>query len=183
MKIYFHKYLKNEMGASLAEILVSIVILSILLFFFLGMFINSSKVNVKSEEVIDATYVAQTEIENLYAISKQTKLADRVTKIAALGYGHVSGEPGDFNDPVNPNPTGPFLIFKKDMTDYSILLKIKNDIIINPTEPLVPIVPPDPVYNAMTSAIIEVDSKTAVVGNKASAKMELLLQWERDSTP
>lgn len=166
MKKHFHKYMKNEMGMSLAEILASIVILSILLFFFLGMFINSSKVNVKSEEVIDATYIAQTEIENLYAVSIQTKLADRETEILdvlGLGYTHISGGPGD-----------PYLVFTKDMTDYSIELRIENDIQIDPTQPD---------YNAMTSSIVEVEAKATGVGDKTSAKMELLLQWERDPTP
>lgn len=167
MKKLFQQHMKNQTGMSLVEILASVVILSILLFFVLGMFVNSSKVNVKSEEVIDATYVAQTEIENLYAVSKQKKFAERKTEIDALpGYDHISGDP--------LNPLDPFLFFEKDTADYSIFLKIENDIPIDST---------DPNYKAMTSAILEVEAKVSAVGDNTSAKMELLLQWERDPTP
>jgi type II secretory pathway pseudopilin PulG len=59
----------NEKGLSLVEVLASIVILTLLLTTFLMMFVQSAKTNKKSEEIIDATYVAQTEMENIYATS------------------------------------------------------------------------------------------------------------------
>ena len=63
------KLQKNEKGISLVEVLASIVILTLLLTTFLMMFVQSAKTNKKSEEIIDATYIAQTEMENIYAVS------------------------------------------------------------------------------------------------------------------
>lgn len=159
MKKYIQLNMKNEAGMSLAEVLASIVILSILLFIFLGMFVQSSKVNVKSEEVIDATYQAQTHIENLYALSSVTELAEREIEIEGLGY-----DPPSTSDPN-------WLVFEKNSTDYEITLKLEKNIIEDPT---------DADYNAMTSAVIEVNTTASAVGSKATGKMELLLQWKVD---
>jgi len=63
----------GENGLSLVEVLASFVILTLLLTTFLMMFIQSAKVNKSSEHIIDATYIAQTEMENMYALSKTTK--------------------------------------------------------------------------------------------------------------
>ncbi|HJF32402.1 MAG TPA: hypothetical protein K8V56_11595 [Sporosarcina psychrophila] len=59
----------GENGLSLVEVLASFVILTLLLTTFLMMFIQSAKVNKSSEHIIEATYIAQTEMENIYALS------------------------------------------------------------------------------------------------------------------
>lgn len=158
MKKYFRKYLKNEMGMSLAEVLASVVILSILLFFFLGMFVQSSKVNVKSEEVIDATYVAQTHIENLYSLSKQTEFSDRITGIESIDYDEVS--------PLDP--ADPWHLFEHfDTSEYKIKFKIQNTTI----------------DNDMTRSIVEVYNVKPDGQEVLEAQMESILQWKEDSTP
>ena len=63
----------DESGLSLVEVLASIVILTLLLTTFLMMFLQSAKVNKTSENIIDATYIAQTEMEKIYALSTNTK--------------------------------------------------------------------------------------------------------------
>ncbi|RHW39491.1 prepilin-type N-terminal cleavage/methylation domain-containing protein [Lysinibacillus yapensis] len=68
IKIKFTNRL-NQSGLSLVEVVASIVILSIILLSFFTMLVQSAKTTKTSEEIIDATYIAQTEIEELYAYS------------------------------------------------------------------------------------------------------------------
>lgn len=63
---------RNEEGLTLVEVLASIVILSIVLTTFLLIYAQSAKTTYQSEETIDATYVAQTEMEKIYEISKNS---------------------------------------------------------------------------------------------------------------
>src|SRR5699024_8937847 len=56
----------EEKGLTLVEVLASFVILSIVLVIFLSIFIQSAKTNQTSEEIVDATYIAQTEMELIY---------------------------------------------------------------------------------------------------------------------
>ncbi|CQR48021.1 hypothetical protein BN1058_02361 [Paraliobacillus sp. PM-2] len=58
--------LKNQNGLTLVEVLVSILILSIIIVTFLTFFIQSEKNTNVSEDVLDASYVAQTQLERLY---------------------------------------------------------------------------------------------------------------------
>lgn len=71
IKQLFKKIHINERGLTLAEVLASIVILSILLFSALNIIIQTAKTNTVSEQIIDATYVAQTEMEHIYKASQQ----------------------------------------------------------------------------------------------------------------
>lgn len=73
IKQLFKKIHINERGLTLAEVLASIVILSILLFSALNIIIQTAKTNTVSEQIIDATYVAQTEMEHIYQASQQGK--------------------------------------------------------------------------------------------------------------
>ncbi|WP_453994655.1 type IV pilus modification PilV family protein [Bacillus nitroreducens] len=70
-KLSFKSVLSDK-GISLIEILVSIVILSIIVVSFITLFVQSAKTNRVSEDIIDATYVAQSTIENIYNISKSS---------------------------------------------------------------------------------------------------------------
>ncbi|PLS01316.1 type II secretion system protein [Neobacillus cucumis] len=64
------KYLSTEKGLTLIEILVSIVILSIIVVSFLSMFVQSSRSNNFSKRIVDATYVAETQMEELNNMNK-----------------------------------------------------------------------------------------------------------------
>ncbi|MFJ7936426.1 hypothetical protein [Sporosarcina sp. NPDC096371] len=101
----------KESGLSLVEVLASIVILTLLLTTFLMMFLQSAKVHKASEHVIDATYIAQKEMENLYALSTSIKESAKIKEIIALGY----IEKPDEND---------WTVFTK-VYNPEILLKIK----------------------------------------------------------
>ena len=60
------KFLKKERGFSLIEVVAAIVIVSIILLSFFGLFLQSKKTHVASESIVDTTYHAQQEMEALY---------------------------------------------------------------------------------------------------------------------
>ncbi|WP_399631806.1 hypothetical protein [Sporosarcina sp. SG10008] len=101
----------GENGLSLVEVLASFVILTLLLTTFLMMFIQSAKVNKASEHIIDATYIAQTEMENIYALSKTTKNGAKEATIKGLGYTNGSKENG-------------WIVFEKKYNS-NVLIKVK----------------------------------------------------------
>lgn len=55
----------SEKGMTLIEILASIVVLSIIIVSFLSMFVQSSKTNSLSKDIDNATYLAETQIEEI----------------------------------------------------------------------------------------------------------------------
>jgi len=59
----------NEKGLTLVEILASITILSIIIVSLLSMFIQSSRSNQYSENILNATYVAQSQLEEIINLS------------------------------------------------------------------------------------------------------------------
>ena len=92
MKHSINKLLSSQKGISLIEVVASIVIISIILISFFGLFVQSSKTEKSSEQIIDATYVAQVEMEKIYELSKdisQTNLEEQLTSVGYL----VSEEP------------------------------------------------------------------------------------------
>lgn len=62
--------MNNESGISLIEVVASVVILTIILLGFFGMFLQSAKTTQTSEEIVDATYIAQKSMEQLYLQTK-----------------------------------------------------------------------------------------------------------------
>lgn len=69
----------NRKGMTLIEIIVSLAILAIIIVPFMNMFVQSTVTNKKSETILDATYVAQSNMENIYSISKsKTFIAGRL---------------------------------------------------------------------------------------------------------
>jgi type II secretory pathway pseudopilin PulG len=58
-------YFSSEKGITLIEILASLVILSIIIVSLLSMFIQSSKTNNVSKRMVDATYLAETYVEEI----------------------------------------------------------------------------------------------------------------------
>ncbi|MEC1179249.1 prepilin-type N-terminal cleavage/methylation domain-containing protein [Metasolibacillus meyeri] len=60
------KHLKNNQGMSLIEVVAALLIIGIMLISFFGLLIQSNKTTHKSHDIMDATYMAQIEMENLY---------------------------------------------------------------------------------------------------------------------
>lgn len=112
MKKIKRKFLKNELGLTLAEVLVSIVLISIVMLLFLMIFMNFMNISNKSEGVISATYVAQKEMERMYEFSKMVP----ITKIE---------DSNDF-DYTKIETDGEWTVYKKEEEHYDIRLKIKK---------------------------------------------------------
>lgn len=75
MKKKVFKFIKRENGVSLVEVVASVVLISIILISFLGLIIQSNKTGKSSSDIVDATYIAQTELEEIYKMTK-TKISD-----------------------------------------------------------------------------------------------------------
>lgn len=71
MKIILFKDARcKEKGLTLIEVILSLAILGIIIVPFLNMFVFSTMTNRKSENILDATYIAQNIMEQRYAESK-----------------------------------------------------------------------------------------------------------------
>jgi prepilin-type N-terminal cleavage/methylation domain-containing protein len=70
----------NEKGMTIIEILASIVILSIIVVSLLSFFVQTARSNHVSKNIVDATYIAENEIEEVYSqIKASTSLAALTT--------------------------------------------------------------------------------------------------------
>src|SRR5690625_3684322 len=91
-KRHKHTKIMNENGLTLVEVLASVVLLTIIITIFLNVFMQSAKTNTTSEEIVDATYLAQTEMEKIYSKSIETKYNERENIFLELGYSPLSTE-------------------------------------------------------------------------------------------
>lgn len=73
-------------GFTLVELLVSITILSIIVVTFLTFFIQSAKTNASSEDMLDATYVAQAQMEEIYNLSTKLIYSQVKSELDRMGY-------------------------------------------------------------------------------------------------
>lgn len=77
----------NNKGLTLVEVLASVILISVILFTFFSFFIQSAKTGKTSEEVVDATYLAQVEMEKLYEISNKGDFKSGINEIVnSLNY-------------------------------------------------------------------------------------------------
>ncbi len=77
----------SEKGLTLIEILASMTILSGLIIFMLTMFVQSSRENTYSENVVNSTYLAQSNMETIEnMISSSAALADLITPMTNSGF-------------------------------------------------------------------------------------------------
>jgi|SRR5690625_2580478 len=104
--------IKQETGLTLAEVLASIVLISIIMLLFIMIFSQYFKTTNESEEVISATYIAQAEMEYLFELSKTSPLTEVEGSLLEKGYTNL----GQSND---------WIVFEK-KEEYKLLLKIKN---------------------------------------------------------
>ncbi|MEK5231261.1 prepilin-type N-terminal cleavage/methylation domain-containing protein [Lysinibacillus sp. FSL K6-0232] len=57
---------QQEHGLTLIEVIASILLISIILLSFMSMFLQSSKTTATSDDIVNATYLAQKEMESIY---------------------------------------------------------------------------------------------------------------------
>ncbi len=74
MKRQNRKIFKSQGGFSLIEVVASLVIITIILLSFFGLLIQTNKTGKSSEQIIDATYLAQKEMEKMYNYFKSTTI-------------------------------------------------------------------------------------------------------------
>ena len=70
MITFNQRKLFNQKGLTLIEVLLSLVIISIILLAILFVLLQIIRTNKTSQELVNATYVAQTEMEEMYHVSQ-----------------------------------------------------------------------------------------------------------------
>lgn len=114
-KVIFKKQFQSEKGMTLIEVVASIVILSIILLSVYKLLISSSETTKTSETIIDATYIAQTEMENFYSFSHENNMPAQFDKEIFPSYEYKRNE--DSSTFIYQNDT--------DYPGYSLELKLK----------------------------------------------------------
>lgn len=81
---------QNNKGMSLLELLVSIFILSIIAAPFLSLYIHATKTNLDTRQMVDATYIAQGCMEEIYHLSTLPTLSsfDDTRDELVMNYGY-----------------------------------------------------------------------------------------------
>lgn len=98
----------DERGLTLVEVLAGVVILSLIFVSIVNMLNQSARANKTSEEIIDATYITQREMETIYKLSKEGKNLDALTDYMK--------QPNEAN----------WEVYHKNVNDH-LLLEIKKD--------------------------------------------------------
>lgn len=84
------RFISNERGISLIEVVASLVIITIIFLAFFNFFIQSKKTNVSSEGIHDATYIAQVEMEEIYILSTMT---NSKINLSLMGFSETNSDP------------------------------------------------------------------------------------------
>ncbi|SOB93928.1 prepilin-type N-terminal cleavage/methylation domain-containing protein [Ureibacillus xyleni] len=111
-----HKLTSNESGVSLIEVVASIVILSIILVSIYTMLTQSARTTKNNEDIVKATYLAQTEMEYLYSIAP-----------GDTDYHTFLGQPDDITSNVNGDQIEVFKKNNSSTSEYIEILVIKKN--------------------------------------------------------
>ena len=118
----------KENGLTLIEVVASIVILTLIITTFLMMFLQSAKTNKTSETIIDSTYYAQIEMENIHAISQETSFgAIETTMKELLNYDSVDSQIFMKTDSESGKYFEVRLIEREDSQLVELLVRIYNN--------------------------------------------------------
>ncbi|MEG0258627.1 MAG: prepilin-type N-terminal cleavage/methylation domain-containing protein [Lysinibacillus sp.] len=69
---------QNEKGFTLIEVIASILLITIILISLFSLLVQSNKTTNSSKNIVDATYVAQVEMEKIFSERKVSTLSDVV---------------------------------------------------------------------------------------------------------
>ena len=144
--------IRNNKGLSLLEVLISIFILSIMAAPFLSLFVHATKTNLETKQMVDATFIAQGCMEEIYSLSTKSNTGDfDVTRgeLVTLGYSETI--------------TGSEYVYKKIIDN----LYVKSRIDINAYTP---------VSTNVFKVIVEVYYDEAY--QKLASKMENVVVWD-----
>ncbi|WP_026676460.1 prepilin-type N-terminal cleavage/methylation domain-containing protein [Fictibacillus gelatini] len=119
----------SEKGLTLVEILVSIVILSIIIVSMIPMFIQSAKSNAISKNIMDSTYLAQKEMEEIINMNNNSvspSITDLSNQILKKGYSNDASCSNCYG--INKNGHYVFIQIKNQSSDLGkVILKIYRD--------------------------------------------------------
>ncbi|MGE7771654.1 type IV pilus modification PilV family protein [Viridibacillus arvi] len=155
----FYKQIRsNEKGFTLIEVLASFVILVILLTSFFTFFIQTAKTGKNSENIVDATYIAQGEMEEIHNKTKGV-LSKNLAIINLINTQDPRDSP--YEQDIDND-----LILNKKTGKFTIKLTLKENH-----------------YSSnLTNAVIEVyesnDKNLETIGNKHKAIMENVFPWK-----
>lgn len=115
MNVYKQKdILFTRKGMTLIENIISLALLAIIIVPFLTMFVNSTSTNSKSQNILEATYLAQSTMEELYSLSISYPFSDGLLQLTTNGYTEtVIVSDDDYN-------------YVKEQGDYYIKIEIRN---------------------------------------------------------
>lgn len=149
-------YFQNEQGLSLIEVIASMVLITIILLSFIGLFIQSNKTSKTSSTIVDATYLAQVEMENIYTQSKTTKFDEITQSTTAPGLGYpVLNSPDTTSEARTPDYSEIYTFKKTEQNhQYKLTIKKRDD------------------YSNLVNVIIEVYKD-----NVLKSKMENIYKW------
>ncbi|AGK55096.1 hypothetical protein B1NLA3E_16760 [Bacillus sp. 1NLA3E] len=125
--IYMKKitcYFSSEKGITLIEILASMVILSIIIVSLIAMFVQSSRTNAMSKNIMDATYIAETNMEEIYNIVVASTSYDIATA-AIVSKGYTQASKTTTNAFYQKNVTGHYVSIELVPTINSSLVKVR----------------------------------------------------------
>lgn len=141
----------NEKGLTLIEVLASIVILSIIGVSLLTFFVQSARSNNLSKTMMDATYVAQSNIEEINNLNKSSSTTTNITVL-----GDKIKNTGFVSD-TSPS-TGCLSCYKKDLTGNNRFVHVK---LTNQSD-------------SLGKVLVKV-----FTGTKQEAQMEMLISWKK----
>ncbi len=151
----------NENGFSLIEVIASIIILTIILLSIFPLLIQSAKTTADTENIFDATYIAQKEMEKLYLHSKNP-ISNRIDSITdCSNYPDICYSEKDSSGNFLIGDDGEAYFIKQEVsTNYCTKLKI-TDV---------------PSYPKLTRILIQVYDGACQTGT-LKAQMENTLEW------
>lgn len=126
MKLLLHeggslpmKILNNHRGFTLIEVVAALLLLSIILLSFFSFFIQSKKSISSSESINEATYIAQQEMEKVYALSQQSSLSN-LSEGYLVGYTFLEKNKNHCASSSNIDPTayGDIFTYQKEMDSF-----------------------------------------------------------------
>ncbi len=81
--------INQDCGLTLIEVIASIVLISVILLSFMGMFLQTSRTTATSDDIVNATYIAQKGMESIYkyrtALTREA-LIDELNKQSTIPY-------------------------------------------------------------------------------------------------
>lgn len=114
---------QSEKGLTLIEVLASLVILSIIIVSLLSIFVQSSKTNRLSKNIMNATYLAETQIEEINNLNNnlQTKSLDELSKqVLTKGYTTIGSS-------IDPSCTGSTKCFGMSKAGQYVYVQLKTN--------------------------------------------------------